>query len=122
MTAPTLTGFGSLDQIEEEQITDKIARRVLAGERGMIVWWRMKAGAHAAAHTHPHEQIVWLIDGKMDFRVGDERQVCGPGDVVVIPGGVEHEAWFTEDTAVVDVFAPPREDFLAGGTPAYMQA
>ena len=122
MTAPTLTGFGSLDQIEEEQITDKITRRVLAGERGMIVWWRMKAGAHAAAHTHPHEQIVWLIDGKMDFRVGDERQVCGPGDVVVIPGGVEHEGWFTEDTEVIDVFAPPREDFLAGGTPAYMQA
>ncbi len=122
MTTPTLTGFGSLDQIEEEQITDKITRRVLAGERGMIVWWHMKAGAHAAAHTHPHEQIVWLLNGKMDFRVGDERRVCGPGDVVVIPGGVEHEGWFTEDTDVIDVFAPPREDFLAGGTPAYMQA
>ncbi len=39
----------------------------------------------------------------------------------VIPGGVEHEAWFPEDTEVVDVFAPPREDFLTGETPAYMK-
>jgi hypothetical protein len=41
--------------------------------------------------------------------------------MVVIPGGVEHEAWFPEDTEVADVFAPPREDFLAGDTPAYMR-
>jgi hypothetical protein len=43
------------------------------------------------------------------------------GDAGVIPGGVEHEAWFPEDTEVVDVFAPPREDFLTGETPAYMK-
>jgi len=39
---------------------------------------------------------------------------------VVIPGGAEHEAWFREDTGVIDFFAPPRDDFLAGGKPAYM--
>jgi hypothetical protein len=43
-----------------------------------------------------------------------------PGDVMVIPGGAEHEAWFREDTQVIDFFAPPREDFLLGGKPAYM--
>ena len=42
------------------------------------------------------------------------------GDVVIIPGGAEHEAWFREDTEVIDFFAPPREDFLVGGKPAYM--
>ena len=47
-------------------------------------------------------------------------RLCGPGDVVVIPGGAEHEAWFREDTEVIDFFAPPREDFLLGGKPAYM--
>jgi len=44
------------------------------------------------------------------------------GDVAVIPGDIEHEDFFPEDTEVVDVFAPPREDFLAGGTPSYMRA
>ena len=43
-----------------------------------------------------------------------------PGDVMVIPGGTEHEAWFREDTEVIDFFAPPRDDFLVGGKPAYM--
>ena len=87
----------------------------------MIVWWSVKSGAHAAAHSHPHEQIVWMLKGRMEFRIGSERKMCRPGDIAVIPGGVEHEAWFHEDTEVIDVFAPPREDFLAGGTPAYMQ-
>ena len=49
-----------------------------------------------------------------------EHRVCGRGDVVVIPGGIEHEAWFREDTEVIDFFAPPRDDFLLGGKPAYM--
>src|SRR4029450_11642340 len=56
----------------------------------------------------------------MEFRLGTEQRVCGPGDVVVIPGGTEHEAWFREDTEVIDFFAPPRDDFLLGGKPAYM--
>jgi len=56
----------------------------------------------------------------MEFRLGSEQRVCGQGDVVVIPGGTEHEAWFREDTKVIDFFAPPRDDFLLGGKPAYM--
>lgn len=121
MNAPTLTGFGSLTAIKEERINDKITRRVLAGEKGMIVWWKVKAGAHAAAHTHPHEQIFWMLKGRMEFRLGDERRVVGPGELAVIPGGVEHEAWFPEDCEVIDVFTPPREDFLEGGPPPYMR-
>ena len=42
----------------------------------------------------------------MEFRLGNEQRVCGRGDVVVVPGGVEHEAWFREDTEVIDFFAP----------------
>ena len=118
---PVLTGFSTFADLPAERISDLITRRTLAGAQGMIVWWDIKAGGHAAAHQHPHEQIVWMIMGKMDFRIGDERRTMGPGDVAVIPGGVEHEGWFPEDTVVADVFAPPREDFLAGGPPAYMQ-
>ena len=118
---PTLKGFGSLAAIPEEKITDKITRRVLAGERGMMVWWNIKAGAHAGAHSHPHEQIVWMLSGKMEFRIGGERRVLNAGEVAVIPGGAEHEGWCQEDTEVVDIFVPPREDFLGGGTPVYMR-
>jgi quercetin dioxygenase-like cupin family protein len=118
---PKLSGFASLALLPEERVTDKISRKIASGERQMMVWWNMKAGAHAAAHKHDNEQIAWMLKGKMEFRLGDERRICGPGDVVVIPPGVEHEAFFAEDTEVIDVFSPPREDFLAGGTPAYMK-
>jgi quercetin dioxygenase-like cupin family protein len=118
---PKLTGFGSLKTLQEERVTDKITRRIVGGDKAMIVWWSIKAGAHAAAHRHPHEQIFWMLKGRMDFRMGDEMRSCVAGDFAVIPGGVEHEAWFPEDTEVIDVFGPPREDFFAGGTPAYME-
>jgi quercetin dioxygenase-like cupin family protein len=118
---PVLFGFKQLAALPEERITDKISRRVLSGKQSMMVWWNVKAGAHAAAHKHPHEQIVWMLKGKMDFRIGDECRSMGAGDVAVIPSGVEHEGHFLEDTEVVDMFAPPRADFLAGGTPDYMK-
>jgi quercetin dioxygenase-like cupin family protein len=118
---PVMTGFHTLNDLPVEKVTDKITRRVLAGDKGMVVWWSMKAGAHAAAHRHPHEQMFWMLKGRMEFRLGQDQRTCIAGDVALIPGGVEHEAWFPEDTEVVDVFAPPREDFITGETPAYMR-
>ena len=118
---PKLSGYAALATLPEERVTDKISRKIASGEQEMIVWWNMKAGARATAHKHPHEQIAWILKGKMEFRLGNERRTCGPGDVVVIPGGIEHEAFFPEDTEVIDVFAPPRADFLTGGVPDYMK-
>jgi quercetin dioxygenase-like cupin family protein len=116
-----LSGFGKVADLPWERINDKIQRRVLAGSNGMIVWWKLKAGAYAAAHKHPHEQIVWMLKGRMDFRMENERRSMIGGDVAVIPGNVEHEGFFLEDTEVVDIFAPPREDFLTGDAPSYMR-
>jgi quercetin dioxygenase-like cupin family protein len=116
---PTLVGFGTFAALLEEQISEKIIRRVLSGDQGMIVWWSIGAGVHVEPHRHANEQIVWMLNGKMVFRLGTEQRV-GRGDVVVIPGGAEHEAWFREDTEVIDFFAPPRDDFLLGGKPTYM--
>jgi quercetin dioxygenase-like cupin family protein len=115
-----IAGFDNLTSVLEEQITDRIRRRVVSGKQGTMVYWRMKAGAHAAAHKHPHEQFVWMVKGTMDFRIGDEKRTTKPGDVAAIPGEVEHEAYFPEDSEVIDFFAPVREDFLTGAAPSYM--
>ena len=117
---PVIAGFDKLALVPEEQITDKIRRRVVSGTQGTMVYWRMKAGAHAAAHKHPHEQFVWMVKGTMDFRIGNEKRTMKHGDVAVIPGGVEHEGYFPEDSEVIDFFAPVREDFLTGELPSYM--
>jgi quercetin dioxygenase-like cupin family protein len=82
----------------------------------MIVWWRIGAGIHVQSHKHPGEQIMWVLKGQTEFRLGTERRVCGPGDVVVIPAFEEQEAWFRADTEMIDFFAPPRRDFLPGPT------
>jgi unsaturated pyranuronate lyase len=82
---PTLVGFGSFAALPEEQISEKISRRILSG--GMLVWWSIGAGVRVEPHSHANEQIVWMLKGKMEFRLGSEQRVCGSGDVVVIPGG-----------------------------------
>ena len=116
---PRFTGFSAFASLPEERISDKVSRRIVSGDQGMVVWWSMQAGVHVGTHQHANEQIVWMLKGRMEFRVGEERRMCGPGDIVVIPGGVEHEGWFHEDTEVIDIFSPPRADFLAGGKPLH---
>jgi len=118
---PVIVGHDQLASIPEERISDKISRKVMSGKQGMMVWWHFKAGGIAAAHSHPHEQFSWMIKGRMDLRIGDETRSMVAGDIAVIPGGVEHEAFFPEETEILDFFAPVREDFLAGGPPAYMK-
>ncbi len=113
---PVIAKFDKLAAVPEEQITDKIGRRVISGRQGTMVYWRMKAGAHAAPHQHPHEQFVWVISGAIRLRIGAEARTIKPGDIAVIPGGVEHEAFFPVDTEVIHV----REDFLTGEVPSYM--
>ena len=74
---PKLSGYASLAALPEERISDKITRKIAAGDRGMMVWWSMKAGAPALAHKHPHEQIAYMLKGRMEFRLGDERKAAG---------------------------------------------
>jgi hypothetical protein len=84
---PTLVGFGTFAALPEEQISEKISRRILSGDQGMIVWWSIGAGVHVEPHSHANEQIAWMLKGKMEFRLGSEQRVCGRGDVVVIRYG-----------------------------------
>lgn len=101
------------ESVPVERINDKITRRLVTGDKVMLVRWEMQKGAVVPAHTHPHEQVAHMLSGSMRLRVGDRWLDCKPGDVVVIPGGTEHEATFPSACEVIDVFSPPREDMLA---------
>jgi quercetin dioxygenase-like cupin family protein len=93
---------------------------MIVGTNEMLVRWEFRKGAVAARHSHPHEQIVMMIEGKLRLTVGDDNTIMAPGDIVVIPPGVPHEAQALEDTLVLDIFSPPREDFLSGNRPLYL--
>ena len=101
------------DGVPVERVNDRISRRMVTGDKVMLVRWQMRPGAVVPAHRHPHEQVACMLSGSMRLRVGDRWLDCKAGDVVVIPGNVEHEAAFPADCEVMDVFSPPREDMLA---------
>jgi quercetin dioxygenase-like cupin family protein len=109
------------DTVAVESLTDNIRRRMIVGTKEMLVRWEFKKGAIAARHSHPHEQIVVMVQGKLRLIVGDAEAIMGRDDIVVIPPNVPHEAEALEDTVVIDIFSPPREDFLPGRRPLYLQ-
>jgi quercetin dioxygenase-like cupin family protein len=103
-----MKGFHALSSLPLEQVTEHYSRRVLFGEKEMIVWASMKAGAHAAAHRHPQEQMFWILSGRVDFRLDEERRSCGPGGLITVPGNVEHEMWCPEDPGASAAFEHER--------------
>lgn len=91
-----------------------LERRILAhNENMMLVEHRMQLGWEGTRHSHPHDQLVYVISGHLRFACGDERFEGKAGDSFILRGGVEHQAWALEPSVVLDVFTPYREDYLA---------
>ena len=94
-------------------------REIFAGIRGR--YWhadRMTAGdvildaeTDIPIHQHPHEQLTYLLEGRMEFIVGDEKQLMEAGDLAIIPGGVLHGGRTITRCRVIDTFAPARDDY-----------
>ncbi|ADV61634.1 Cupin 2 conserved barrel domain protein [Isosphaera pallida ATCC 43644] len=85
-----------------------------AGERLMLSVVTFEADAVVPTHSHPHEQGGYLVSGQLEFTIGNETRLLKPGDQWLIPGGTPHRVRAIGGPAVaVDVFTPPREDYLA---------
>ena len=104
------------DKMEKEEVTDVIHRKVITGERSMVAQIFLEKGAKVPMHSHDNEQITYLLEGVLKFWIGEEREetVLRAGEVLVIPSNVPHEAEALEDCLDVDVFCPPRQDWLDG--------
>jgi quercetin dioxygenase-like cupin family protein len=114
--------FLSLQSIALENLTEVFSKKTLSGDQGQIVWASPKAGCHAKAHSHAAEQIFWIQSGSMRCRIGDQVRDCGPGDLVLVKGWIEHEMWVLEDTEFVAFLAPVREDLRSGAElPAHLR-
>ena len=108
------------EDIRREKVTDDIARRLFTGERMMLAQVYLDEGAIVPWHSHENEQLTWVLEGSLRFWIGEEGSpdsrevVISAGDVLFIPSNVPHKAEALEDTLDVDVFSPPRQDWLDG--------
>lgn len=97
-----------------EELGPGIGRRMLNGEAMTLAEITLAAGAGVPMHEHPNEQIATVVSGRLRFVVGDEEREVGPGETVLIAGGVPHRVDALADSVVLDAFSPPREDWLRG--------
>ena len=107
--------------MEKEKVSDLLERRLITGERLMLAHVYLRKGCIVPKHSHENEQITYILEGALRFRIGEdgaEEVTVAAGEVLHIPSNVWHEATALEDTLDVDVFSPPRADWL-NGTDSY---
>lgn len=104
-------------QRDKVQVTRPFAgfeRRVLAfNDKLMLVEHVMAAGSEFPRHNHPHEQLAFLVKGRLRVICNDTEYFVEAGDSFVVPGNVYHQVFALEDSVALDVFTPVREDYVA---------
>lgn len=119
---PTIT-VNRWSDLRAEPLKEGLTRKLVTGDRMMIAHVYLKKGVDVPRHSHDNEQLTYILEGALQFWFGanDEQQlVVHAGEVIVIPSNLPHRALALEDTLDVDVFAPPRQDWLSG-TDAYLR-
>jgi quercetin dioxygenase-like cupin family protein len=115
--------FFRWNDVTLENVTPQLDRKLITGNQLMLAHVLLKKGCVVPRHQHHNEQFTYILEGALRFWIGeDESQelVVRAGEVLHIPSFVWHKAEALEDTLDVDVFSPPREDWLAK-TDAYLR-
>ena len=103
------------DRIPKERMTAQIERRFVHGERAMVAQVFLRKGAVVQTHTHESEQITYILEGALRLWIGangEQDVTVHAGEVLTIPSNVPHRAEALEDTLDLDVFSPPRQDWI----------
>lgn len=99
--------------IEPEKLDELSERRIMAYDSElMLVEVSLKKNGIGAVHTHPHHQVDYLVSGRVEFNLNGKKRILLPGDSVVIPPNIPHGALALEDSVLLDIFSPMREDFV----------
>ena len=118
MSTPAATpkvAYHHWSDVPREQVKPDLHRRLLTGERIMLASVELQRGCVVPRHAHVHEQSTFCLEGCLKLIIGEdgaESYELRAGDVVMIPSNVPHAAEAIEDSRVLDVFSPPREDWI----------
>ena len=111
------------EDVPKEEVSQGIARRLVSGERLMLTHVYLDKGFVVLRHSHENEQLTWILEGVLRFWLGEEESEVvdvAAGEVLHLPSNLPHKAEALEDTLDVDIFAPPRQDWL-DGSDAYLR-
>lgn len=109
--------------VPKEELNPEISRQLISGERMMLAHVFLEKGCIVPQHSHENEQLTWIVEGGLRFWLGeDESEVLDvlAGEVLHIPSHLPHKAQALETTLDVDIFCPPRQDWL-DGSDAYLR-
>ena len=112
--AANVTKF-TWNDMPKERVTNRIDRRIVCGDGTMVAHVYLQKGAIVPAHSHHNEQLTYVLQGRLRFWVGNDfAQVVdvGEGEILHLPSNVPHKAEALEETLDVDIFNPPRQDWL----------
>jgi quercetin dioxygenase-like cupin family protein len=103
-----------------ETVNPLFDRQLITGDRTMLARIILRKGCVVPLHSHDNEQISYVLEGALKFVIQDQEIIVGAGEVLVIPSQAPHSAVALEDTVDLDIFCPPRADWLQG-TDAYLR-
>ena len=115
MTGKNEWTFYRWDSMKKERVSDMLERRLITGDRMMLAHVYLKKGCIVPKHSHENEQLTYILEGALKFWIGDDESeeiTVRAGEVLLIPSQVPHKAEALEETLDVDVFSPPRQDWL----------
>ncbi len=87
-------------------------RTLVHGQKMSLVEFYIKKGTKVPIHSHPHEQAGYLVSGRLLFIIEEKGHEAEPGSSWYVPSNVKHGAEALEDTIIIEVFSPPREDYM----------
>ena len=105
------------EDLPRERLNSRLERRLITGTNMMVAHVYLEKGCIVPRHSHHNEQITYVLEGALKFLLGEEQDqevIVSAGEVLTIPPHLPHSAEALEDTLDVDIFNPPREDWLDG--------
>ena len=108
-------------EIDAEQLNSLTTRQYVVGTNLMLARLAMKKGAHVPPHHHFHEQMSHVVEGALQFELEGKKVVVRAGELLCIPPHVPHEVVALEDSVALDIFNPPRQDWIDGDD-SYLRA
>ncbi|WKN42767.1 cupin domain-containing protein [Tunicatimonas pelagia] len=103
------------EELEWEQLADKLYRKYVYGSQGMIAMFKMDKGAKVPIHKHPNEQLTYIVKGSVKVTMENQDYIVKAGEVLIIPPNVPHKFICLEDGTIdIDFFTPLRMDWLMG--------